>query len=86
MRAILALSILFNVGSTGASSARDYPWCARTITNEEFGDCSFTSYRQCMATVSGQGGECVANPRTANGRLGGGYNARWPKNENGQLR
>ena len=67
MRSLLALSLalsaLLLVATTGPTMARDYPWCARTITNPDFGDCSFTSYRQCMATVSGQPGECILNPR-----------------------
>jgi Protein of unknown function (DUF3551) len=68
MRLLFALSALLVVASTGPSMARDYPWCARTITNPDFGDCSFTSYRQCMATVSGQPGECIVNPRIAFGQ------------------
>jgi hypothetical protein len=42
-----------------------YPWCARTDSNGFNGDCSFTSYQQCQATVSGQAGECRVNPRLA---------------------
>jgi hypothetical protein len=63
MRLIFALSALLVVATSGPTMAREYPWCARTITNDVFGDCSFTSYRQCMATVSGQAGECRANLR-----------------------
>jgi hypothetical protein len=61
MRFLFALSALLVVATTAPGMARDYPWCARTITNPDFGDCSFTTYRQCMATVSGQAGECRAN-------------------------
>ena len=68
MRYVLALSALLVVATTAPTMARDYPWCARTITNDEFGDCSFTSYQQCMATVSGQAGECTVNPRLAFGK------------------
>lgn len=65
MRLIFAISALLVVAGTSPSMARDYPFCARTITNPDFGDCSFTSYRQCMATVSGQAGDCIRNPRLA---------------------
>jgi hypothetical protein len=65
MRTILALSALLVVATTAPSMARDYPFCARTITNPDFGDCSFSSYRQCMATVSGQAGDCIVNPRVS---------------------
>jgi hypothetical protein len=56
------------IASSAPSMARDYPWCARTNINPDFGDCSFTSYRQCMATVSGQRGDCIVNPRLAYGQ------------------
>jgi hypothetical protein len=68
MRFVFALSALLVMATTGPTMARDYPWCARTITNPDFGDCSFTSYRQCMATVSGQAGECQVNPRVSLGQ------------------
>jgi hypothetical protein len=88
MRSILMAATAILIASTAPSLARDYPWCARTITNPVFGDCSFTSFRQCMATVSGQRGECIANPRMAYGRqehgrrgrdygYDGGWNNRW---------
>jgi hypothetical protein len=69
MRSLFALSALLIVATAAPAMARDYPWCARTITNDEFGDCSFTSYQQCMATVSGQAGECTINPRMAPGQV-----------------
>ena len=68
MRSILLASAAILIASSAPGMARDYAWCARTITNPVFGDCSFTSYRQCMATVSGQRGECIANQRFAYGR------------------
>jgi hypothetical protein len=68
MRLILLASAAILTLSATPGMARDYPWCARTITNRDFGDCSFTSYGQCMATVSGQAGDCIANPRLAYGR------------------
>ncbi len=75
MRSILLASAAIFIAGSTPSMARDYAWCARTITNPEFGDCSFTSYRQCMATVSGQRGECISNPRLAYGRQD-----RWRRN------
>jgi Protein of unknown function (DUF3551) len=67
MRSILMASAAILIASCAPSLARDYPWCAKTITNY-YGDCSFTSYQQCMATVSGQRGECIFNPRLAFGQ------------------
>ena len=68
MRSILLASAVILIAGSAPSMARDYPWCARTSINPDFGDCSFTSYPQCMATVSGQRGDCVYNQRLAYGR------------------
>jgi hypothetical protein len=70
MRSILLASAAILIAGSAPSMARDYPWCARTSINPDFGDCSFTSYPQCMATVSGQRGDCVYNQRFAYGRVG----------------
>ena len=69
MRAILAASAAIFIASSAPSMARDYAWCARSITGP-FGDCSFASYRQCRATVGGQRRECISNPRLAYGSYG----------------
>jgi hypothetical protein len=75
MRYLLALSALFMVATTSPSVAQDYPWCARTSGGTYIGDCSFTSFGQCLATVSGQRGDCLANPRFAYGAYG--WDRRW---------
>jgi hypothetical protein len=73
MRAILAATAflvaaggLSSIGVTSAE-ARDYPWCSRTSATGFNPDCAFTSYPQCMATVSGQRGDCMRNPFIAFG-------------------
>jgi hypothetical protein len=68
MRYLFALSALLMVASTAPTMAQDYPWCARTRGSGPYGDCSFTSLGQCMATVSGQRGYCNVNPRLAYGQ------------------
>jgi hypothetical protein len=68
MRYLFALSALLLFATTVPSMAQEYPWCARSRGNSIIGDCSFTSFRQCMATVSGQRGDCTANPRLAYGQ------------------
>jgi hypothetical protein len=45
---------------TPVAAAIEYPWCA------QYGwkggrNCGFSTYRQCMATVSGIGGYCERN-------------------------
>lgn len=73
MRAILAATAVIaaiggfsSIGATPAD-ARDYPWCSRTSATGFNPDCAFTSYPQCMATVSGQRGDCMRNPIIAFG-------------------
>jgi hypothetical protein len=43
------------------AQAQNYPWCA--IYNKGANDmsCSFDSFDQCMASVRGVGGFCMAN-------------------------
>jgi hypothetical protein len=62
MRRLLSASALLLAISATPSMARDYPWCARTFGNGGNPQCMFTSFRQCQATVSGQGGDCIQNP------------------------
>lgn len=82
MRAILiATSLLL---ATTAPSLAAGSWCARTSTNGFNGDCSFASYRQCRATISGQGGDCIRNPRMAYGSMTRSYPRRaWSGNAAG---
>lgn len=41
--------------------ATEYPWCARYDAWSN--NCGFTTFRQCLATISGAGGICERNPR-----------------------
>lgn len=74
MRFLLATSAvvlgLVAFGST-PGMARDYPWCSRTSATGFNPSCSFTSFNQCMATVSGQAGDCMVNPLLAYGQYHG---------------
>ncbi len=67
MRLALAAASLAFLASALPSDAqaRDYPWCSRTSGSGYEPSCTFTSFRQCMATVSGQAGDCMQNPRMA---------------------
>jgi hypothetical protein len=68
MRAILAATALLTLTcglGAAPAQARDYPWCSRTSATGFNPDCAFTSYPQCMATVSGQRGDCMRNPYLA---------------------
>jgi hypothetical protein len=46
------------------AEARDYPWCAYyNFFHGGATNCGFSTYQQCLATVSGVGGSCGANPQ-----------------------
>jgi hypothetical protein len=75
---LVAFAGLVSVPSVQTAFAqREYPWCARTSANGHTGDCSFATFSQCRATVAGQAGDCIRNPRAAYGRFG--YGARPPR-------
>lgn len=59
MRAIVLAAMLFAALTLFANSAQAAPWCAHFSTG--YNDCSFYSFRQCMATISGVGGYCSQN-------------------------
>jgi hypothetical protein len=43
-----------------AAAAYNLPWCARYYGIDVW-SCAFTSFEQCMASVSGIGGHCTRN-------------------------
>lgn len=45
------------------ANAQNYPWCAYYSGGQGGGgtNCGFTTFQQCMATVSGIGGFCNQN-------------------------
>lgn len=60
--ALLVLGIVSGVsGFGGVALAQNYPWCAYYGAGIEAANCGFTTYRQCMETVSGIGGSCEEN-------------------------
>jgi len=59
---LFALALLSACGFTAApAAAQNYPWCAHYDVGDEAVNCGFVTYAQCMATVSGIGGFCMAN-------------------------
>jgi hypothetical protein len=63
---LLALVSAALMGVTEPASAQSpysYPWCSKQIYGRDVtNSCYFTSYAQCMTTVSGIGGWCYQNP------------------------
>ena len=45
------------------AAAYDYPWCLQGRQTGYPGECSYTSYAQCMASASGRYAYCGVNPR-----------------------
>ncbi|MDB5653528.1 MAG: hypothetical protein JWQ94_1141 [Tardiphaga sp.] len=68
MRSLLAATALLVVMGATPSLARDYPVCSRAADSDFNPSCSFDTMRQCMATVSGIGGDCIRNPGFAYGQ------------------
>ena len=67
---ILAMLVLVAAGATtiagsGPAAAFDYPYCVQGRGVGVPGDCSYTSYGQCMASASGRDLYCNINPRVA---------------------
>ena len=62
---LFLVAVGFFVATSGVSAYADlnYPWCAQYGGNGGGGglNCGFSSYAQCMATVSGIGGFCEQN-------------------------
>ena len=63
MRTSLFALALFAATATFGShaDAQNYPWCARYGNGFGGTNCGFTTFAQCMATVSGIGGFCQEN-------------------------
>ena len=65
MRAVLLiLSILIVAAGIGTrAEAQNYPWCAHYSGGSMGGamNCGFTTFQQCLDTVSGIGGFCERN-------------------------
>jgi hypothetical protein len=60
---ILVTSIIGLAGTATAAQAQNYPWCAVYGGGMGGGgqNCGFSTFEQCMATLSGMGGFCNRN-------------------------
>ena len=67
MLAILALSAAsaVTIAGTAPAAAYDYPYCVQGRGVGIPGDCSYSTYQQCLASASGRGLYCNVNPRAA---------------------
>jgi len=58
---LITTALLGATHGTMAQSPYSYPWCA-TYHWPPATACYFTSWEQCMATISGLGGICYRSP------------------------
>jgi len=64
----LAAAGAATIAGSGPAAAVDYPYCVQGRGVGVPGDCSYTSYGQCLASASGRGLYCNVNPRVAFGQ------------------
>jgi Protein of unknown function (DUF3551) len=61
--ALASAALMVVTDQASAQSPYSYPWCSRqTAGKSDTTTCYFTSYAQCMTTISGIGGWCYHNP------------------------
>jgi hypothetical protein len=60
MKSLLVLSVIGVATMLAtAAKAQNYPWCA--LYRDGVWNCGFTTFEQCQATDSGNGGFCIQN-------------------------
>lgn len=64
----LGAMALAGVATVTPAAARDYPWCAQGGEYDYPGECAYSTYEQCQASVSGRLLFCDRNPRFAYGQ------------------
>jgi hypothetical protein len=60
---LLSAALMGPTELASAQSPYSYPWCSRQVGRDtDTTSCYFTSYQQCMTTISGIGGWCYQSP------------------------
>jgi Protein of unknown function (DUF3551) len=63
---VIAAALLGETQVSSAQSAYSYPWCSLSSGGDNSGgggmSCYYTSWQQCMMTLSGIGGNCIESP------------------------
>ena len=59
----LGATVLAGAATVTPAAARDYPWCAQGSEYDYPGECAYSTYEQCQASVSGRLLFCDRNPR-----------------------
>ena len=59
----VATLTIFGLSGSGCSTFPERAWCSN-LTELAGRDCTYDTFQQCMATISGlSGGNCTQNPR-----------------------
>lgn len=60
--ALCLFAVVFGTALIGTPArAQNYPWCAFYTGPFQATNCGFSTYQQCLATISGIGGYCQPN-------------------------
>jgi hypothetical protein len=59
------------VGAQASKAEITYPWCGQYARDGR--NCGFSTYDQCRAAISGNGGYCIENPMSARARKSARY-------------
>ena len=59
---LVSAALMGAADPASAQSAYSYPWCGQSYAGRGATSCYFTSYQQCMTTLSGIGGYCYQSP------------------------
>jgi hypothetical protein len=60
--ALIGAALSGQIHTAAAQSAYSYPICAVYPGKSDSRSCYYSSYAQCMATMSGIGGYCIDSP------------------------
>jgi len=74
---LLATAALFSLcPAAHAQTPYDYPWCAIYVSRPGVRACYYSSYDECMATMTGVRGRCVLSPYFRTGEPDGEHRGR----------
>jgi hypothetical protein len=62
MLLVVAVSVVALVAGVRPGAAREWhPWCAQYYDTRSITECTFATFEQCQASISGIGGNCIQN-------------------------
>ncbi|TAK50032.1 MAG: DUF3551 domain-containing protein [Xanthobacteraceae bacterium] len=62
----LGLAVAFGFSASPARSETVYPWCANGGGDTASPTCSFVTWNQCEAAITGESATCFQNPEYSN--------------------